>query len=211
MNKILAIYSTTVSLSIISGFGLYMTLANANEITKSNIPLANNKVENQQDNAAYKQIAKEKMAQFGKQLKSALLDAIATGGFENAVEVCQNEAPKIAAELSTDGWQLSRTSLKTRNPLNLPNEWQKPVLLEFEQQAQNGKPIDKLVFSDTVNGQFRMMKAIPTGQLCIACHGTNISPELSNKINQHYPQDTAINFSLKDIRGAFSVTAPIGQ
>ncbi|GAB2680201.1 Tll0287-like domain-containing protein [Aliiglaciecola aliphaticivorans] len=207
MKKSLAKFVSTVKLSMMVSVSLFVTLASANPIETENKLPPTNSFESQQDKLQLQQIAKQKMAQFGNQLKTALLDAIASGGFENAVDVCQQQAPQIASELSTKGWKLSRTSLKTRNPLNLPNEWQKPVLLNFEQQAKNGQPIDKLVYSEIVNGQFRMMKAIPTGQLCIACHGSNVSPKLQDKIDQHYPQDAAINFSLNDIRGAFSVTA----
>ncbi|MEP4891981.1 MAG: DUF3365 domain-containing protein [Aliiglaciecola sp.] len=213
MNRILAICATTMGMLTLVSFGSYGTATKVEELATKKEPLINNQVQNHEASSKQQMqnIAKQKMQQFGKQLKSELLNAIGTGGFESAVEVCQQQAPKIAAELSTNGWTLSRTSLKTRNPDNQPNEWQKEVLVNFEQQLKQGKAMDKLVFSDIKNGQFRMMKAIPTGQLCVACHGTNISSDLREKINQHYPQDTAINFSLNDIRGAFSVTAPMSE
>ncbi|MFA3792545.1 DUF3365 domain-containing protein [Aliiglaciecola sp. SL4] len=213
MNKILAICVTTIGVLTLVSCRSYGTATKVDETATKKDPLTISQLQNQEASSKQQMqnIAKQKMQQFGKQLISELLNAIGTGGFESAVEVCQQQAPKIAAELSTNGWTLSRTSLKTRNTDNQPNEWQKEVLVNFEQQLKQGEAMDKLVFSDIKNGQFRMMKAIPTGQLCVACHGTNISSDLREKINQHYPQDTAINFSLNDIRGAFSVTAPMSE
>ena len=63
--------------------------------------------------------AKQRIQVFAKTLKSKLKAAISEGGLSNGVSVCKTEAPKIAAELSSNGWEIARTSLKTRNPLNL--------------------------------------------------------------------------------------------
>ena len=61
------------------------------------------------------------------------------------------------------------------------------------------------------NTEFRYMKAIPTQELCLGCHGSNINPELSALINKTYPDDKAINFALGDIRGAFSLQKVISD
>jgi hypothetical protein len=53
------------------------------------------------------------------------------------------------------------------------------------------------------------MKAIPTGEICLACHGESISPDVATAIREAYPQDQATGFSLGDIRGAFTLSKPL--
>ena len=149
--------------------------------------------------------AKQRIQVFSKTLKTKLKEAISQGGLSNGVSVCKTEAPKIAAELSSNGWEISRTSLKTRNPLNVPDEWALNTLKYFEQQKANGAPVKSLNKTDYSNNRFRYMQAIPTGALCLACHGKNLSSEVKTALGEHYPKDQATGFSLGDIRGAFSL------
>jgi hypothetical protein len=50
------------------------------------------------------------------------------------------------------------------------------------------------------------MKAIPTGALCLQCHGLDIAPPVAEKIAELYPYDKATGYREGDIRGAFVVT-----
>jgi hypothetical protein len=50
------------------------------------------------------------------------------------------------------------------------------------------------------------MKAIPVGQVCLTCHGSDIAPELRTEINTYYPEDMATGFELGELRGAFTIT-----
>ena len=106
--------------------------------------------------------------------------------------------------------QLSRVSLKNRNPANAPIEWQVSVLEGFDRQKAAGKDITKLAWSETVDtadGQeFRFMKAIPTGEVCLKCHGSKLAPEVGQVLAELYPEDRATGYSEGDIRGAFVVT-----
>ena len=53
---------------------------------------------------------------------------------------------------------------------------------------------------------FRYMKAIPTGALCLNCHGTTLAPEVAAKLHELYPADAATGFNAGDLRGAFTIT-----
>jgi hypothetical protein len=53
------------------------------------------------------------------------------------------------------------------------------------------------------------MKAIPTGEVCLACHGSDITPEVAAAIDERYPDDMARGYSLGDVRGAFSLSKPL--
>jgi hypothetical protein len=152
---------------------------------------------------------------FAKDLKGALKTAIQSGGPVSAVEACNVKAPEIAAALSADsGWDVGRTSLKLRNPeTNTPDVWEQAVLEKFEERKQAGEPVEAMAYTEIVetNGSktFRFMKAIPTAEVCLACHGTDITPEVAAAIDRSYPNDQARGFKVGDIRGAFTLSKPL--
>lgn len=153
--------------------------------------------------------------QFGGALKEALQQAIKTGGPVNGIAVCHDQANQIATDLGSKlDMIVGRTSLKTRNPGNAPDNWELAVLKQFEARKAQGEPADKLEFFAVIEddqGQktFRYMKAIPTGALCLACHGDKLDPEVDAKLKALYPNDTARGFKEGDLRGAFTIAKPL--
>lgn len=144
-------------------------------------------------------------------LKSELQTAMQSGGPAAAIEVCNTRAMELTQQIGHEKhMQLARVSLKNRNPANASNHWQTQVLQDFEHQLAQGRDINTLTWSETVDmggsREFRFMKAIPTGGVCLACHGTQLSPEISQILADLYPDDLATGFNQGDIRGAFVVT-----
>lgn len=164
-----------------------------------------------------KQFEKEAQAaikELASSLKTALLSAMQDGGPVEAVAVCNLIAPTLAAEMSKKhGLDISRTSLKIRNPQNEADEWETSVLQQFETRLKSGEAIQSLTFSEKVKTdtgqQWRMMKAIPTDKVCLACHGAKIAPPVQANLDKYYPDDMATGFKLRDIRGAFTVSRDI--
>jgi len=150
--------------------------------------------------------AQQRIKRFATSLKSALVSAIQEQGLVHAVDVCHSVAPQIAEELSTEGWQVARTSLKTRNQDNQAGIWEHDMLEDFDRRFKAGTPAGELTASLHSDTQFRYMKAIPTDKVCLACHGTKVDSTLSEAINNKYPQDRAVGFTLEDIRGAFTLS-----
>ena len=147
------------------------------------------------------------IAEFASRLQHALRSAMVDGGPAAATEICRDEAPRIASELSREfGVNVERTSLRYRNPANMPAPWQSAVLRQFEDAAERGEPADRLEYLDDTG--VRYMKAIPTSGLCLACHGSRLAPDVETALNQSYPHDPARGYNVGDIRGAFSVTWP---
>ncbi len=149
-------------------------------------------------------------AAFGKALKAELVAGMQSGGPIAAIGVCNTRAPAIAEAVSLEqGMQLSRVSLKNRNPGNAPNDWQKAVLMNFEERVEMGEDAGGLSWQETVETdqgkEYRFMKAIPTGGVCLACHGKSLAPEVEAKVAELYPDDKATGFSEGDLRGAFVV------
>lgn len=147
-------------------------------------------------------------------LKGELQSAMKAGGPTNAIEVCNQKAPAIAQELSkAKGLRIGRTSLKTRNPDNAPDAWERRVLEEFEARKRAGADPTRLEHHEVVQTDgtpvFRYMKAIPTAELCLTCHGQKLDPKVSATLKRLYPKDQATGFNVGDLRGAFTITQPL--
>jgi hypothetical protein len=154
--------------------------------------------------------ANQASAEFAAALKTELVAAMQSGGPLAAIETCNTKAPSIASKVSQQsGLSLSRVSMKNRNPGNAAGEWQTAVLLDFEKRKESGESLKTLTWHESVETrqgkEFRFMKAIPTGGLCLQCHGTAISPEVEDRLKELYPDDKASGYSEGDIRGAFVV------
>ena len=150
------------------------------------------------------------IAEFAARMQNALVSAMSESGAVTAIAVCRDEAPRIASDLSRlSGARVQRTSLLYRNPGNAPEPWQSLVLRTFEADAERGEPAETLEYSERLgDGGFRYMKAIPTGGVCLACHGTDLSPDIDAALSESYPHDLARGYELGEIRGAFSITWP---
>ncbi|MCW8956222.1 MAG: DUF3365 domain-containing protein [Gammaproteobacteria bacterium] len=158
--------------------------------------------------------SKQVVQQFMKQLKGELEQAMKAGGPVKAIAVCNHKAPVIASELSAKyGWKIARTSLKVRNPENTADAWENEVLHKFENRKAMGEDVKPMAYFSTVGKDhqqsFRFMKAIPTAEVCLKCHGQNIAPEVKAKLDELYPNDKARGYKLGDIRGAFTITQPM--
>lgn len=152
-----------------------------------------------------------RVKQFSSQLKTELMAAIQFGGLNEGVEVCHSKAPKIADNLSTDGWILARTSLKTRNEKNKPDKWETDTLHQFNTRFKQGEEVANLVTIVLDEKRFRLMKAIPMDHLCLSCHGSSIDASLQETIQKYYPNDSATGFTLEDLRGAFSLQKDLSE
>ncbi len=152
--------------------------------------------------------------QFMETLKESLQQAMKQGDPVHAIEVCKTRAPIIAKDISEHkGWRVARTSLRVRNPANAPDPWEEAVLKRFEARKAKGEDPKKLEYYEVVQQGdrqvFRYMKAIPTAELCLKCHGSRLDRKVQAKLKEIYPNDQAKGFKVGDIRGAFTITQPM--
>lgn len=164
------------------------------------------------DVPALKQEAKTVIHSLAGTLMKELKAAKAEGGAPAAIQVCNLKAIPLTDQVAqaSNGWDVGRTSLKIRNPENAPDAWEKAVLERFQQQAEQGADLKKLMHAEVVTNEqgqqeFRVMKAIPVGQQCLACHGSQIKPVLAEQLDKLYPEDKARGFNTGDLRGAFTL------
>lgn len=154
---------------------------------------------------------------FASELQATLLTAIEAGGPAHAISVCKHQAPEIAAAQTADGWTLSRTALRVRNPENAPSSWQRAVLEAWQAQIEAGEIEDPsaLEWAEVIDGEhgseLRYMRAIVLGGVCLACHGPvdQIGDEVRTALAEQYPDDQATGFTVGQLRGAFVVTGPL--
>ncbi|HET20197.1 MAG TPA: DUF3365 domain-containing protein [Chromatiales bacterium] len=153
-------------------------------------------------------IAKE----FGGTLKGELEKAMKAGGPVAAIEVCHSKAPAIAKDLSAKyRAEVHRTSLKPR--ATAPQDWEREVLADFDARRVSGEDPNAIEFHQVVEidgkPHLRYMKAIGTMPVCLNCHGTDIKPEVKARLEALYPEDKATGYKAGELRGAFSITAPL--
>ena len=150
--------------------------------------------------------ARQQTKQLAIQLKKTLKKSMKADGPEAAIKVCNTRAPEIAAELSQGDWTVGRTALKIRNGNNAPDAWEAAVMQDFAARLKDGADPKSLEASKTEDGTFRYMKAIPTGGVCLACHGEKIAQPIVAKLDELYANDQARGFKQGELRGAFTLS-----
>lgn len=160
------------------------------------------------------QKSREAIKTLGSELKSTLQASMKANGPMESISVCNIDASKISQKISDEkGLMVARTSVKYRNFANKPDAWESSVLEQFEQRKTKGEALKTMDYSEVTEYRgkkvFRYMKVIPTGDVCLSCHGNNLAEPLAKKILSIYPDDKAIGFKKGDIRGAFTVIQPI--
>lgn len=137
-------------------------------------------------------------------------------GHAEAMTVCREKAPQMAKNLSEQtGWAIRRISLKNRNPKAVPDAWERAVLEDFDRRTAAGEKPSSLDKGEvvSVDGQkmYRYMKALPTQDLCLSCHGMpdRLDPSVQAKLKELYPDDKAVGYGPAEIRGAITIKKPL--
>lgn len=146
----------------------------------------------------------------GQSLRQTLQASMQQDGPVAAVSVCNLEAPGLAQVVAEQqNMTVSRTSMRVRNPDNQPDAWEQAILADFEARLAAGEAPNTLEHGEVVEimgePMYRYMKAIPTGEPCLVCHGETLPPAVAAQIDTLYPDDAARGFQLGQLRGAFSI------
>lgn len=145
--------------------------------------------------------AKAKVGELKKTLVGKLTAAMSEG-IPAAIAVCNTDAPAIAASLSTDGAVVGRATRKPRNPKNLAAGWQAEALARFEAAVASGKGLDGAGFARRLpDGRTAYAEPLVIQELCVACHGTALAPEVTAALAERYPGDQATGYRVGDLRG----------
>lgn len=131
-------------------------------------------------------------------LKSRLMEVVSKDGFAAAISVCKEDAPRLAREVSEEqGLAIGRTSHRLRNSANQPPAWAESLVKD---------KVSKPTYLTSEKGLAALLP-IPTGPLCLNCHGTKegIPADVQAALQEQYPADEATGFEEGDIRGWFWV------
>ena len=136
------------------------------------------------------------------ELSEKLASAMTQGGPPAAIEVCSQEAPKVADRISKRfGVRIGRTSFKLRNPKNAPPEWARELV---------EKKVEEPTFLRLDDGTVAAWFPIRIEGKCMHCHGPpeTLSKEVREQLAKLYPSDQATGFQIGDLRGWFWVEVP---
>ncbi|MDD5250832.1 MAG: DUF3365 domain-containing protein [Rhodocyclaceae bacterium] len=168
------------------------------------------------DEGSYLEDARQVASSLPPRLLQVLVAEIGKGGPESAISVCRERAPLMAKAASEKtGWAIRRVSLRPRNPKAAPDAWEKAVLEDFDRRAAAGESPALLEKSEVVaeGGQrvFRYMKALPTQEVCLLCHGApeRLTPPVTAKLRELYPDDQATGYEVGQVRGAITLKKPL--
>ncbi len=135
-------------------------------------------------------------------LSQRLMEVMQSDGPAAAIDVCSEEAVKIAADVGKEyGVAIGRTSFKLRNPANAPREWVKPFVEKRTDTPQH------LQLDD---GSLGVLFPIHLKVKCLMCHGQpdDILDDVKTQLAKRYPNDAATGFKLDELRGWFWVEVP---
>ncbi len=148
----------------------------------------------------------ELLMPFKQQLQQTLVSGLKQGP-GHAITACQLQAPEIAKSLSLEGVVVGRTSDRLRNPANVSPNWVTPVLDAWVATSTDRAP--QIV--ELANHRLGYVEPILLKPLCLTCHGSNLMPEVTARIDELYPQDRATDFETGDLRGVFWIEFPDSQ
>ena len=124
---------------------------------------------------------------------------VAAAGFciHNADQITKEINGKLPKNVS-----VRRASLKPRNSANKPDATDTTVM-EAYNKAIASKTFDpKSPIKVVEEGKtIRVYKPLLTKAVCLKCHGSDLSPEISTMIKENYPSDQATGFKEGDLRG----------
>ena len=151
---------------------------------------------------------KEIVGALKKNLRDALTKELPHGA-ASALTACNSLAPALTAALATDGIQVGRVTRKPRNPANAASGWTAEALTRFEKMKADGRDLTGASYSRRLDdGRTAYAEPLVIQDLCLACHGVTLAPDVTAALNAKYPTDTAIGYSVGDLRGLAWVELP---
>lgn len=145
-----------------------------------------------------------------KTLGKNLQESLQQGGVQNAISFCNLNAMPLVDSLSKKyGAVIRRTTLKARNPNDLPSDIEQKIMEAYEYQFKDSIPLKENV-QPLENDQYLFTKAIfVENVLCLTCHGSTnngLTLETEEFIKSKYPLDKATGYQVGDLRGMWSIT-----
>lgn len=154
--------------------------------------------------------ARQVASELADKVRGLLFQELEKGGYVGAVRVCSEVAQDIPREFTArTGHYVRRVSLRYRNPKDIPDEYERQKLGEFDRLNREKKLENDYyeVVAEPGRHYLRYLKPLIAGPMCLTCHGEkeNIPPEVRAILAEKYPDDRATGYHTGDVRGAISV------
>lgn len=124
---------------------------------------------------------------------------------------CENNAQAITNDFNSklrDGVVLHRVSLKNRNLSNAATKDEVAILKAMELLSKANAYLPQSIIQIDEAGDYKYYRPITLSKReCLSCHGKaeNMQEKLRLSLDEHYPNDKALNYNRGDFRGAFVV------
>jgi nitrate reductase cytochrome c-type subunit len=140
-------------------------------------------------------------------LGNNLMNAMAKGGPEYALEFCNSKAIPLTDSMAiVHKTAIKRVSDKARNSLNKANKLEKSIIVAIKEQLKNGETPKPEIRE--VKGKMVTYYPIVTNAMCLQCHGKvneTVQQKTFEKINDFYPNDKATGYTVNQLRGLWVV------
>lgn len=170
------------------------------------IPLEESKVV---EEINYYEVGKEISAIAQSELLKNVSSAMQEGGPVYAIKYCNVHATPLTDSLSKQfGCNISRLSLKARNPENIPvSKEEEDLLNAYLRHSSTGSSLNDTILRSEKSVIY--YRPILIGmEACLKCHGqteSDISKETHAAILELYPEDNAVNYKMGEFRGLWKV------
>jgi len=149
-------------------------------------------------------------------LKSELSAKIKTQGVAGALTTCNTKALELTDSIQkalSNGILIKRTSLRTRNIVNSPDEDERYVLEWFETKQENAGVVPSNYIEKKNYGvyeYYNYYKPLIIEGMCLNCHGypSEMEKDVVETINKLYPNDRAMGYKKGELRGVIHVSIP---
>ena len=144
-------------------------------------------------------------------LSGRLQEAIAEGGAAGGLELCNVEARPLTARVAEEqGLEVTRTSLRLRNPANAPDPTDAEALAWFQARVAAGGDPPTPQVRGVEGGGYRYYQPLMTAGLCVQCHGPreSLAADVLAALEERYPGDQAVGYAEGDWRGLLRVSVP---
>lgn len=137
---------------------------------------------------------------------------LAAEGAGGAIAFCSTEAQSLTDSISGTlgpGWEVKRTTARTRNPRNAPDSLEAEALRHFRGFEAAGEELPH-GHVQAAPGGYRYYMPLRLGHMCLQCHGPreSLDPEVRRVLDTRYPADQATGYRQGDLRGVVRVTVP---
>lgn len=142
-------------------------------------------------------------------LSKQLQGALADGEVKDAVKYCNFIVNPLVDSIARKyNAEIRRITLKPRNILNRPRDYEDRMLLAYDENFEEGRLLKPIVenLPDGTHLYYSPIKII--SPLCLKCHG-EVGKDIAQKdydyIKSLYPNDNATGYKEGDLRGVWTI------